>query len=273
MSYEENIVKVLDLDMDYFMEMIASTSFDVTDRLDEDEYGESVWHADRVRAFLEKNLGLSKERKIPGRVVSGHDESLYFWEELVSKEMLVDPFEVVHVDSHADLGMGCHSSGFLQSSFLSLPVETRRKIRDYEFLDETETINIGDYLLWAIAYQLISKITYCSNPNGDKNDYVWDTLKDFEEQYIGKEPVKNYIQLKYNQDMEIPQYNDSEEYKRSYLDGAKLDPEVELEIIPTVELVNYNGDFDYAVLAQSPNYTPASADFIMDIFREYIIEI
>ena len=29
----------------------------------------------------------------------------------------------------------------------------------------------------------------------------------------------------------------------------------------------------YAVLAQSPNYTPASADYIMDIFREYIEEI
>lgn len=29
---------------------------------------------------------------------------------------------------------------------------------------------------------------------------------------------------------------------------------------------------DFAVFAQSPNYTPASADFIMDIFREYIVE-
>ena len=50
-------------------------------------------------------------------------------------------------------------------------------------------------------------------------------------------------------------------------------PEVELRIIPTVEAVNFNGDFDFVVMAQSPNYTPASADFIMDIFREYIVEI
>ena len=35
----------------------------------------------------------------------------------------------------------------------------------------------------------------------------------------------------------------------------------------------FDGNFDYAVMAQSPNYTPASADFILDIFREYIEEI
>ena len=40
-----------------------------------------------------------------------------------------------------------------------------------------------------------------------------------------------------------------------------------------IEDVKFDGKFDYAVMAQSPNYTPASADFILDIFREYIEEI
>ena len=44
-------------------------------------------------------------------------------------------------------------------------------------------------------------------------------------------------------------------------------------IIPTVEAVKYNGNFDYAVMAQSPNYTPASADFILEMFSEYIMPI
>lgn len=44
-------------------------------------------------------------------------------------------------------------------------------------------------------------------------------------------------------------------------------------IIPSIQDVKYDGDFDFVVLAQSPNYTPASADFIMDIVREYIVEI
>ena len=52
--------------------------------------------------FFENNLGLSKNNKIPGRVVVGHNESLFFWEELLEQGKLTDPFEVVHVDSHAD---------------------------------------------------------------------------------------------------------------------------------------------------------------------------
>ena len=168
------------------------------------------------------------------------------------------------------MGLGCSSSDFLQSAFLTLPVETRRRIRDD---DEGVGISIGDYLLWAVAYKMISKITYCANPNGDKNDYVWDTLKDFKDDIIWDKPISNYIQLKYNSQMERPKYNDSKEYKKKYMLGAIKDPEVELKIIPTIEDVKFQGDFDYAVIAQSPNYTPASADFILDIFREYIVEI
>lgn len=264
-------MKVLDLDMDYFMEHIASfISFNTSERLDEDGYGDTVWSEERVRDFLENNLGLSKNNKIPGRVVVGHNESLFFWEELLEQGKLTDPFEVVHVDSHADLGLGCSSSDFLQSAFLTLPVETRRRIRDD---DEGVGISIGDYLLWAVAYKMISKITYCANPNGDKNDYVWDTLKDFKEDMIWNKPISNYIQLKYNSQMEWPKYNDSKEYKKKYMLGAIKDPEVELRIIPTIEDVKFQGDFDYAVIAQSPNYTPASADFILDVFRDYIVEI
>lgn len=265
-------MKVLDLDMDYFMTEIANTPFSSSDRLGE-EYDDSVWPADKVRQFLEINLGLSKERKIPGRIVCGHNEALFFWEELIENGKLREPFDVIHVDSHADLGLGSRSSSFLQSRFLSLPISTRRRIRDYEFNGHIEYINIGDYLLWAIAYKMISSVTYCANPNGDKNDYLWDTLKDFKEEDIWDKPVINYIQLKFNSNMEMPENDSSADYKKKYLDGAIKDSEVELLIIPTIEDVKFSGDFDYAVLAQSPNYTPESADYIMDIFREYIEEI
>lgn len=264
---------VLDLDMDYFMEAIAHTPFSITERLEEEYYGESVWPEMRVRSFLENNLGLSKDKRIQGRIVKGHNEALFFWEELIEKGMLSDPFEVVHVDSHADLGLGCASNDFLQSVMLTMPVETRRKVRDFEFNGKIEQISIGDYLLWGIAYRMISKVTYCANPNGDKDDYCWDTMKNFHEEYISNKQVTNYIQLTYNKDMELPYYNSEKEYKEKYLEGAIKDPEVEFVIIPTVEGVNYHGDFDYVLMAQSPNYTPASADFIIDVFREYIDEI
>ena len=98
-------------------------------------------------------------------------------------------------------------------------------------------------------------------------------MRDYSEERVWDEPVKNHIQLKYNKDMAPPPRNATPKYIKKYLAGAIKDSEVELLIIPTIEDVSFRGDFDFAVLAQSPNYTPASADFIMDIFREYIEEI
>ena len=98
-------------------------------------------------------------------------------------------------------------------------------------------------------------------------------MKDFHENYVWDRPVRNTIQLLYNPDEEVPRFTASDCDKEGYVRRSKREPEVPLLIIPNVEDVHYNGDFDFAVLAQSPNYTPASADFIMDIFREYIEEI
>ena len=90
-------MKILDIDLDYFMDTVASfIDEDSSLRLDEECYGESVWSETQVRDFLENNLGLSKERKIQGRVVRGHNESLIFWKELIFNKVLSTPFEVVH---------------------------------------------------------------------------------------------------------------------------------------------------------------------------------
>lgn len=267
-------MKILDLDMDYFMESVAHTSDSVDDRLLEDDYGESVWSEERVRNFLESNLGLSKTNKIRGRIVSGHNEALIFWRELIANGDLTIPFEIVHVDSHADLGLGYSSWTYILNDLLSYPVEERPMHNRYvDCFGKMREESVGDYLLFAIAYRWISKITYCANPNEDKNDYLWITLKNFVENYIWDEPVENTIQLLYNPNMNFPKHDDYAYIKKKYIVTSQKEPEVPLLIIPTVEAVKYSGDFDYIVMAQSPNYTPASADYIMDILREYIVEI
>ena len=73
--------------------------------------------------------------------------------------------------------------------------------------------------------------------------------------------------------MDRHKYDDIDILKQQYFKVGDKDPEIPFTIIPTVEDVRYEGDFDFVVMAQSPNYTPASADFIMEIFREYIEEI
>lgn len=270
-------MKVLDLDMDYFMDKIASgKSGENTERLSEEEYGGSVWSEKSIRAFLENNLGLSKEKKIRGRIVVGHNESLIYWKELIDSGRLSIKFDVVHVDSHADLGLGEKSWMYIMNTLLSYPVSERILHSEYydSRYDKMVKEGIGDYLLFAIAYRWISQITYCGNPNGQCADYNKYILKHFKEaeRKDKRKSVKNVIQLLYNPDTKFYKCYDDQFKLFQYWQKSEKEPEVPFIIIPTIEYVKYNGDFDFAVLAQSPNYTPASADFIMDIFREYIIE-
>ena len=53
--------------------------------------------------------------------------------------------------------------------------------------------------------------------NGDKNDYVLDTIKDFHGEYIWDTPVKNYVQLKFSRNFEIPDFDSPEPIKKDTL--------------------------------------------------------
>lgn len=269
-------MRILDLDMDYFMTRVASdVGENIIDRLDEDFYGDAVWSEAQVRAFLENNLGLSIDDPLPGRIVVGHNEALYFWKELIQQGNLTTPFEVIHVDSHADLGCGYDTEHFLRTKLLKWPPEERPNHSLHtNCFGKKCAEGIGDYLLFAIAYRWISSLTYCANPSEDANDYDINTLKGFHEEEIIDCPVVNKIQLLYNPNMEFPDLeNDSRNKIERFIKNSTLEPEVPFFIIPNIDDVQYNGDFDFVVLAQSPNYTPESADFIMDVFRDYIVEI
>lgn len=262
---------VLDLDLDYFMEKVASfIGESVTDRLSDEYYGSFVWKEDKVRNFIENNLGLSKNNRIKGRIVNGHNEALFFWKKLIDQNRLEVPFSVVHVDSHADLEFGYLSWDYIKNTLLKYPVENRFENRFYELDDIKTDIGIGDYLLYAIAFRWLDRLTYCANPNDDKDDYDWDILKEFKEKYIDDKPVLQTIQLAYNDKMNTPFKNSSDEEKEEYLSNAIKEPEVPFEIIPNIKDVKYNGNFDYITVAQSPNYTPESADYILEILSEYI---
>ena len=124
--------------------------------------------------------------------------------------------------------------------------------------------------MYAIAFRWIDTLTYCANPNDDKNDYNWEMLKGFKEKLIYNKPVSQTIQLAYNDNMETPYYYSSNEEKDEYWRNAIKVPEILFEIIPTIEDVKYNGKFDFITVAQSPNHTPKSADHILEILSEYI---
>ncbi len=256
-------MRVLDIDLDYFLDCpVSGDEISKGTRVTSSECVKSVWDKIRVRNFFEKQLGLSKDRKIKGRVFVNHHEALYFWEELIGAEMLTFPFSVVHIDSHPDLGFGELAKCVVLEDVIFRPMEYRKP----RYCDDCEVdgyycnIGIGNYLLYGIGFRWFSEIDFCANPNCDYGAIPSDI-------FIGEIPEKLLKPTTFPMCLTAKKSD-------CLLRGiVPKEPYVPLRIIPTFDEVKYCGDFDFVSIAQSPEYTPENADFILDIFREYIDEI
>lgn len=254
-------MRVLDLDLDFFLDApIHGVKYSSDIRVTETRCVDSVWSETRVRNFLERNLKLSKTKRVEGRVLKGHDEALFFWNELIEKRKLVTPFSVIHVDSHADLSYGDITKLFILNDSIFWAHEKRipRYCKNCEFEDRFYNIGIGNYLLYAIAFGWVSELTYCANPNDDAGDVPQEILC---------KPLPNYMSKPYHTHIRL---RPTEVCSRI---NIPQEPVIPLHIIPQIEYVQNDKRFDFISIAQSPNYTPANADFILEIVKEYICEI
>lgn len=247
-------MRILDVDMDYFLSNVASNiSQDSESRLEESSYYRP-WEKEKIEMFLENNLGLSKKSKARGRIVKHHNEALYYWRELVEDNQLQTPFEVIHVDAHADLGLGYSSWQFILNKLLRIDVDKRAYIEKYsEWFDEFKQPGIGDYLLYCLAFRWIKSLTYIYHPTEDGNDYIYYIFKDAKEPEFWEST--GVIQL-------APQ-------KRLLM---SIDEEPEVQFIRQCDIaeIEYDGKFDFIIFCQSPNYTPKSLDFAMEVIKQYI---
>ena len=48
----------------------------------------------------------SYKNRVNGKIVTHPHEALYYWSDLINSSKIHVPFEVIPVDSHADLGLG-----------------------------------------------------------------------------------------------------------------------------------------------------------------------
>jgi hypothetical protein len=141
-------ISFLNLDLDAFLDRVETWKSG-DQRLDPKYY--KPWTEAEVRAFLENQCHLSTSHRIPGRFVE-HD-AFYYWRELAAKHRT--QIDLVHVDAHADLGLGDASWVHVVSELLSLPVDQRSDPpRGSGFL------NLGSYIASALAARWIASKTY-----------------------------------------------------------------------------------------------------------------
>ncbi|MCW2980753.1 MAG: hypothetical protein JWO14_2480 [Solirubrobacterales bacterium] len=247
-------MRILDLDLDFFVHGAAHWRPDEGGRLDDAEF--PAWDLEEAVAFLTDRCLL--ERPLPGFVVENHGELFRAWRWAISEGLLLAPFEVTHVDAHADLGLGDYGYMHLMTDLLYRHPDERIDP------DEGEAgLGNGNYLAFAIACRWISNLIYVHNDEGGR-DLMTYHLEDFD-------PEASNIELKAMPRDEIeklfgllarrgePPRVDRREPKVPFRHGSFRD-------------FRADRPFDLICLARSRTYTPRGADAIFDVVRERFID-
>jgi hypothetical protein len=248
-------VNVLSIDLDFFLEKRPRRR-EVNGRLSQTEY--IPWTPCKVESYLENNCKLRKNCPIPGKIVTYHHEFLDLWKGLIDSGQLEIPFRLVHIDSHADMGMGDCSTGYIQGKLLcSEPNE-----RYYEIpRDGTEGLKEGNFLTFAIACRWISSLVYVRHPdlrNNDNGHDIADCLFRKYDQNCGSIQLKQLTSdcIHSGQRFETFEILDRE-------------PEIPIKIIDCNSFVSKDS-FSFIFVSQSPNYTPETSDSLFNVFRQFI---
>ncbi|KLV23089.1 hypothetical protein ABW02_20255 [Niallia circulans] len=239
--------------MDFFLNEIAYHVNGMS-RLNSTDY--IPWNEDRFRRFLEEKCNLSKENKIEGRIVTHHNEAFYFIEELIEKQLIQTPIEWTHIDAHSDLGLGDSGWYYISSELMHYDIHKRIKYV------EKNKIKLSNYMAFLLPFGWLSKVDFVHHDNWDFDDFFSIYLKNFNDQ-------SGFFEFKtFEKGLEA-----------GYLieNARKLKPVQSDSVIPfeilREDTFQTDENFNYLIFCQSPQYTPESADFMLKIIKEYIIEI
>ena len=239
-------MRVLDLDMDFFLsDVCALAAPGKRPSVSEAQ----PWDEAAVRAFLEKNCGLSRQNPVPGRVFITHDGALDLWKEWVEACRLRAPFHVTHVDAHSDLGAGKPGPAYVLETVLALPPEKRFDLARYR---QEEKLDEANYLLFALALRYVASLENVRSPRSrpDMPQAI----------AVGGGQSPRALRLSSTLSRLLPQYDFHE-------------PEIPYEVYGDWRTFRADAPYALASMAISPRYAPQEADFIAAVFREYIVEV
>ena len=251
----------LNLDLDFFVHgNIVHSPQSKVRRANPRQY--RSWTSNELIQFLETQCGLSTKTPIPGRFGKHHDAVYDYWRDLQSVATTpAASINLVHVDAHADLGFGDSSWMNLCTDLLHQPVATRTNP-----MRGNNGLNLGSYIPYAVACRWIQSIEFVTHPSWRWNDLPALLFKNYDV-HSGFLQLKQFARNSVDDVSKIMRFFDAME-KRTLV-PVGIEPDVPFTAA-AYKTWKASSPFDYAFLAQSPNYTPASADKLIGIFCRYI---
>jgi hypothetical protein len=248
-------VNVLDIDLDFFVDPRPHRRAN-GDRLSETEY--HPWPPCSVEEYLTQRCNLRKDSPLPGAVVTCHHELFDQWKCLIDSGDLAAPFHLTHVDSHADMGMGDASSGYIMQELLRRDPNER----DEPKRDGHNGLLEGNFVSFAIACRWISSIVYVHHPQlFAQNCRLHDIPNCL---FRNNDPRCGVLQLK-----QLPSDGNHSFRRLTELDPIAIEPEVPIRIVER-DSFSTTDPFSFVFVAKSPKYTPITSDAILETIRNFI---
>lgn len=274
---------VLDIDLDFFVWPPAYWP-PWSNRMPQDAFEHLASEQD-VRDFLEKQCHLTPGNRLPSQSLTRHDEAFDVWRRWITEGTLKVPFRVVHVDAHSDLGLGGSGHLYLCTDLLAMDVDRRS-----EPARDADGMNEGNYLVFAVANRWISELTFVAAVEPQHiAAAAAENLREFSK-LIGaadsvlepdenRSPAKDLMTVHFqNCDtasgfLELKRY--ATRADASTAAGGRRCEELVIAREPQVPFTvtagpDFNSTgFTHIVVAQSPRYTPESADRLLTVIGEY----
>ena len=208
-----------------------------------------------MREFLTSQCGLSTDTPIQGSFITHHHEAFAIWRDLIAAGNLTTPFEVVHIDSHADLGCGDAGYQYLMGEILNLDPSDRQNPEI-----ALDKMNAGNFLAFAMACRWIDVVTYVPNPRS-KSDLFEYYFKDVDSR-------TEIVELKA---VEPERFNDTMRIFKEIPTMVSLEPQIKFSTVLHTEFRD-SGAFDYITFCHSPSFTPVESDVLVPAIREFMLE-
>jgi hypothetical protein len=259
-------VRILDLDLDFFLHGVETWKDPDGERLNAEEY--PPWQMDDALSFLRESCLLDCSR--PGFVFEHHSDLFYRWGEAIQAGVLTPPFELVHVDAHADLGLGDAAYSYLMTDLVFSPVEQRypilvsRRPRSRGGLHQLGSTDLGDgnWLAFAIACGWIASLTYVYNRKWpEPGDLLRPLMEGFD---AGADQIELVGVGRSELDKLIG-------FRAGTVVIERRDPPVPFTAVPWPDF-QAPEPFEVVCLTRSPGYTPPEADPIFDAIRAEFID-
>lgn len=240
-------MRILDVDLDFFLDGIENwADLRSEKRLDSESYAPDT--PSEVKSYLSENCGLDSKNKLKGKFVKHHDEVFYELRKWIETGIIVEPFELVHIDAHADMGLG-------DCSYIYIMTELIHEREGKRLYPDDNQINPGNYLIYLVISKWLRELTYVHHPRTFHLDYPHRLFR-------GGNGSSGIIEVrKYAKGTKIHNMNED--------NCIGIDEPFEVKSIRRENYLNTE-DFDFVFLAQSPGFTPRESDELIEVFKEYI---